>query len=576
LLLFLVLTGAARGTQNNSDGERIQAELRSARVPSPALAAKLAPVIAEMWDRFDRRAAGDLVTFMSGYWRLAGNTGYDASLDQVYRNLLSAGFTEGKKPNRPSVWMEQAAARSRGWDYTIGTLSIVHEGREDEILLSKATARLSLSINSFSTPPGGIVAPIVDVGRGDKAADYTGKDVKGAVVLGDADSSALWRTALEHGAIGIVSTALASYVNPQAPGAAQQPRSEWQILQWSSIPYDESHKGFGFKSTPHAASVLRRALASAPARVHVEVASTFSNAPERTLVAEIPGRSLAAERIVVTAHVQEPGASDNASGVATLQEMASAINQAIQTGKIATPRRTITMLWLNEISGSRQWLQTHADEKPGVRYMFSMDMTGEDVRQTGGSFLVERWPDPAAVWERPFDPHTEWGKGQVKAETLKGDLINDLHLAVCEMVAAKSNWIVRSNPYEGGSDHTVFGGAGVPSVLNWHFTDRYYHTNMDTPDKTSTDEMRNVGTAVMASAWLLASADREAALAVAELVARAGAARIAIEKRESAADPVITAWTKWYREAVLSASRLVTEPPDETFRRTLNALSAKF
>ena len=70
----------------------------------------------------------------------------------------------------------------------------------------------------------------------------------------------------------------------------------------------------------------------------------------------------------------------------------------------------------------------------------------------------------------------------------------------CERVAAKSNWIVRTNPYEGGSDHTVFGGAGVPALLNWHFTDRYYHTNMDTADKTSAEEMRNVGTAMVSSA----------------------------------------------------------------------------
>ena len=37
--------------------------------------------------------------------------------------------------------------------------------------------------------------------------------------------------------------------------------------------------------------------------------------------------------------------------------------------------------------------------------MFSLDMTGEDVAKTGGSFLVERYPDPGAVWERPWDPH---------------------------------------------------------------------------------------------------------------------------------------------------------------------------
>lgn len=89
------------------------------------------------------------------------------------------------------------------------------------------------------------------------------------------------------------------------------------------------------------------------------------------------------------------------------------------------------MLWLEEIGGSRRWLMDHPDEAKNVRYMFSMDMTGEDVRKTGGSFLIERWPDPGAVWDRPWDPHSEWGRGNVRAEQLKGDLINDLHLAVC-------------------------------------------------------------------------------------------------------------------------------------------------
>src|SRR5262245_47148632 len=140
-----------------------------------------------------------------------------------------------------------------------------------------------------------------------------------------------------------------------------------------------------------------------------------------------------------------------ASGVATLQEMARALAQGIAGGKIPQPQRTITMLWLNEISGSRQWLQAHADQKAGVRYMFSMVMTGEDIKKTGGSFLIERWPDPGAVRERAWDLHTEWRKSDVRAETLKGDLINDLHTAICEHVAKRSHWIVRSNPYEGGS-----------------------------------------------------------------------------------------------------------------------------
>jgi len=65
--------------------------------------------------------------------------------------------------------------------------------------------------------------------------------------------------------------------------------------------------------------------------------------------------------------------------------------------------------------------------------------------------------------------------------------------------ARDTGWVVRSNPYEGGSDHTSFTKAGVPALLNWHFTDRYYHTNLDRPDKTSAAEMVNVGVSVAAT-----------------------------------------------------------------------------
>jgi len=212
--------------------------------------------------------------------------------------------------------------------------------------------------------------------------------------------------------------------------------------------------------------------------------------------------------------------------------------------------------------------------------MFSLDMTGEDVTKTGGSFLVERYPDPGAVWDRPWDPHTEWGRGNVRADSLKGDLINDVHFAVIERVARKSKWVVKTNPYEGGSDHTVFGTAGVPSVLDWHFTDRYYHTNFDTPDKTSPDEMRNVGVAVGATAWLFASADESRALELANVVASAGKARISREETEGATLPdhtaLLAAWKKWNAEAVRSASRVVLGPPSPGFAAKLDALAGSF
>jgi aminopeptidase YwaD len=554
LVLGCVVLGAAALSGQAPDPEsKVRAELAAARAISPALATRLQPVIDRVWNGFDRREAMTTVELASKHWRLPGNEGYDATLDHVAKRVGTTQF-------------EVAEGPSAGWDHSVGTLSLVKPGQPDQVILSKARERLALAINSYSTN-GTVEAPLVDVGRG-QAADFEGKDVKGAVVIGDADLGGLFRQAVvQRGALGVISTSLARYISDDP-----------DVLQWGSIPRDAERKAFGFKASRRADETLRAALKTGPQRVKVEVVSTFAEKPERTLIHEIRGTTLPDERIVIVAHVQEPGANDNASGVATLQELAVALSTAIKAGTIAAPARTITFLWLNEISGSRAWLQRHADKVPGVKYMFSMDMTGQDVAKTGGSFLVERWPDPGAVWSRAWDPNSEWGRGNVRKESLKGDLINDLHLAVCERVAAKAGWVVKTNPYEGGSDHTVFGTAGIPSLLNWHFTDRYYHTNLDTPDKTSPDEMRNVGVAVATTAWLMASSDEAMSLEVAELVAKAGRIRIVVEQRDGAALPdhadALAAWRVWSAEAVRSVARLIVTKPSAAFTERVETLAA--
>jgi len=210
-----------------------------------------------------------------------------------------------------------------------------------------------------------------------------------------------------------------------------------------------------------------------------------------------------------------------------------------------------------------------------------MDMTGEDTARTGGTFLIEKQADPSAVWSRPSDPHTEWGGGDVDQRSLKGSLLNDLHLAVCLRRARDVRWDVRTNPYEGGSDHTAFAETGVPSLLNWHFTDRYYHTNQDRVDKVSTAEMKNVAISVSTSAWLLASADAADASVVVRMIANAAERRLALERRQGSAlvaqaadraaaaateERVRAAWIKWYEEALESVVRLPAGEANDALR----------
>jgi aminopeptidase YwaD len=517
------------------------------RAPIPPSAEHAYRLVAPL---VDGASAMEIVRYMDQYWRLAGNRGFNASIDRIRAGLDDAGVTSR---------VEEFPNRGKGWDYTAGTVSFADSG---EVLISRERDRVSLCINSFSTSPDGIDAPLVDVGRGGAAADYTGKDVKGAIVLGSASAGALWREAVvARGAIGVISTAVASYIRPEDP-AKFTSQDQQDVFQWGSIPYDEARKAFGFKTGFRAASRMRERLKNGPVHLKVVIASSFSPGPNRMLISEVPGTSRPDERIVLVAHVQEPGANDNGSGCGTLFSLAVALHKAMASGRLRAPGRTLTFIWADEVAGSEYWLNAHPDQARGTQYMFALDMTGEDTTKTGGTFLIEKQPDPSAVWQRPSDPHTAWGASEVKAASLKGSLLNDLHLAICLRRAQDTGWVVKTNPYEGGSDHSAFGAAGIPALLDWHFTDRYYHTNLDRPEKTSAGEMTNVAVAVATSAWFLASATSTDIAPATALILRAAQDRLALEQRQGTTPEILTAWRKWYREALESIRRLSVDGGD--------------
>ncbi len=578
------------------DGAGVSAQKASAPIERPASLAERVPASAVkslgvLTQGFDERAAMDLVLFMDQYWRLPGNAGFNATIERLRTRLRQSGFTDRETSTGPTggprSWVEEYG-KAQGWDYTVGTLTLVGGGSaKDEVLLSREQQRVALCINSFSTPAGGLAAAIIDVGQGAEA-DFANVDVKGAVVLGDGSIGRLWQAAVvRRGAIGVISPSIAEYARPGSTAAdAARPRSEWDVLQWGSIPYDESKKAFGFKATPKAAARIRERLKAGPGRVRVEVASTFTPGQYRTLVAEIPGAVKPEERIVLVAHIQEPGANDNSSGCATLVEMARAINEAVRAGKLPKPDRTLTLLWGDEMGASRQWMTDHPAEAKLVRYMFSLDMTGEDPAKTGGPFLIEKMPDPSAAWSRPSDPHTEWGGGQYKAEALKGTLLNDVFLGVCQRLAKGTNWVVETNPYEGGSDHSIFLRQGIPAVLAWHFPDWFYHTSLDRPDKTSPAEMKHSGVSIASTALLLASATDADARAVVALVESAAAGRLALEQKQGAQivagaqdraaaeareAQVKAAWIKWYGEALREALSLPVAGPSPALSKLVDA-----
>lgn len=481
--------------------------------------------------RYSGDSAFQTVAYLDQFVRWPGNRGFDASIAHIVQRLEAAGYvaeTSARATDRLVYRVERYPMAAPAWEPR--DASVMLDG-ESTPLLRFATNRNMLATNSFATPAGGVHAEVVDGGRG-TAAELDALDLRGKIVFAETNVGRLYTEAVvRRGAIGVLAYALPVYL---------QPERNRQSIQFGGIPRDTLRRAWGIALSYDARERLRAALATArdagrPLRVRVQTEVTWTpDAVEQAVVAEVRGRSLPTERFVFSAHVQEPGANDNASGVGTQVEMARVAAELVR-GNAVRPERTITFLWGLEIRSTDRYIKQDSVRADGIRWGLSLDMVGEDTEKTGGTFLIEKMPDPSAVWTRGDDRHTEWGGSPLPKERIIAHFFNDFALARAQEQAATNGWVVRTNPYEGGSDHTPFLSAKKPGLLFWHFTDQFYHTDGDRLDKVSPTELRNVGITALVSALALTTADGAMVRGLVDELERMAVARLETEAALSVA-----------------------------------------
>jgi len=522
-----------------------QMDAATRRSPSAAAFALVRP-------RFDGARAFETVAFLDQYARWPGNRGFDASIDQIARRLEQAGFVPQDKAragDRLTYRVERYPMNTPAWEPLGAEVRVAGAGAP---VLEWRTNRNMLATNSFATPASGVDAELVDAGALSATA-LDRLDVKGKIVMADGRIGQLFAEAVtKRGAIGVLAYAMPAYT---------QPEKNRTSIVFQSVPLDTVHRAWGIALSFDAREQLRHALAMGPVRLRVRTDVAWTpNAVERTVVADIRGRARPDERFVFSAHVQEPGANDNASGVGAQVEMARVAAALVKSGKV-DPQRSITFLWGLEIRSTDRYITQDSARARGIRWGLSLDMVGEDTKKTGGTFLIEKMPDPSAIWTRGDEHHTEWGGRAIDKSALFPHYFNDFVAQICREQAATNGWVVKTNPFEGGSDHTPFLRAKKAGLLFWHFTDQFYHTDGDRMDKVSAGEMKNVGVSALVSALVLASADGATARAVVREVERAAVARLATEAALSVAAlaaggdraherDIVQTWGAYYMDAL--------------------------
>jgi aminopeptidase YwaD len=549
--------------------------------PNPAFAAITAPVA--------KTLSGDLAyrttDYVASFYRDPASRGFDASLDSVVNILRAAGYVPedvGTIPEQPrprlTYRIESKAALQHVWS-PLGA-SITLAGRTAP-LEQWSTNHDMLPSGSWSTPPGGVDAEIVNVGSGSDAeldrADVNGKIVYseapagGGRGRGGASTPGLVARAAARGAVGAL-------LGQRLPAYNQQQKNRTAInFQTNGLRYDTTTRIFAINVSLAARDTLNAALAKGPVRARVVTQTVFEDRPERKVVAEIRGAIAPDERFVYSAHVQEPGANDNATGVGLLAEMARTAAVLLRAGKI-NPARTITMLWGIEIQQTREFIAEDTTRRKGIDWGMSLDMVGENTALTGGSFLIEKMPDPSKVWVRGEDQHTEWGAGQpMTQKDIWPHYYNGFVKQRCvdESNRTGGSWVVKANPYEGGSDHTPFVTARIPGVLMWHFTDQNYHDDLDRINMVSPVELQHVGNCALTVSLIL-TAGNHPEYARAELSELAGIAERRLDAEgalsratlaTSSADSqrvILEAWRDYYIGALAKVPEMTLPRLDLT------------
>ena len=511
---------------------------------------------------FNEKNAYATTAFVEQFFRLPGNKGFDASIYRVEEILKKAGYVLQKKDEfeAPLTYrIEKRPLKRDAWEPVTASIQIVGE---DMPLQSFATNRNMIPINCPSTPTEGVTAEVIYVNKATKE-DLEGKDLKGKIVFGDVATQRLINLAVKAGAIGALGFSLPNY---------NQPTKHPTSIQFSSM---QPNAGIWALFLSYASKEkLKDACLKGKVELKVNIVTKSYPAEELTLVANVRGtlkpKERFRERFVYSAHVQEPGANDNASGVGTLAEMARLTAQLVKSGQLK-PQRSLTFLWGDEITSTRRYIVEDTVRAKGILWGMSLDMVGEDTKKTGGTFLLEKMPDPSAIWTRGEDKHSEWGAGNVTEKDLFPHYYNDFVFDICKEQGKFANWTVKFNPFEGGSDHTPFLQNKIPGLLMWHFTDVFYHTDNDRIDKVSTTTMRNVGISALTAAYTLITANENTAVATVNQIKADALIRLKTEFELSKAaiasgkaindeKHIITVWGKWYVDALATIGKMAINP----------------
>ena len=272
-----------------------------------------------------------------------------------------------------------------------------------------------------------------------------------------------------------------------------------------------------------------RGLASAAQAgrdVTVSLDATIQEGRGKTVIATLAGRE-PGPYYIVCAHGDSdsggPGADDNASGVATVMEIARAYAQGIRSGAIPRPKYSIKFIsWGAEYRSARTYIERAGDSLKNLKGVFNFDETGTGAERDAIYFESNDvpWNEPilktleavAADYANKPGFWTEYTTNPSQGGTdsyaflpkkYRGQEYTTLEIPSTTIYTAAWDKLAELDQTPGWESK----GTPDPKKLKIDYS-LYYHSSADTPENTTEREPQNMVRAVKVTGLALIRLNR--------------------------------------------------------------------
>ncbi len=410
--------------------------------------------VEQIKNEFSARNVQELIYDISTYNRAKGSDDFHQAVKLLADYLPVSEVMTFSSNNSYNSWqvpedfnLEGGYLRYKNGPYLINSLA------------SQPTGALFLS----DSTRGKETLELFDAGPGESPEDYQGYNSEAAIMADGHPTLVYYQAVKKRGARCLLLSHMRSEnadigrTREQMPGA----------VNYTSLPAikSEEEEAFGFSLSWRQMKELRQKLQKQDSLSLEAKITKKPGTGELEIIKATAGENNAEKRpLLLTAHLchPRPGANDNASGAALLAELMRVFHKF-------SLNRKIVAIWVPEMYGPAALLeQPEWQDFAGV---INLDMVAQNQDLTGSTLNIFSTP-----WSVP-------------------SFISELAAHHLENKSFK----IRQQHYAGGSDHFIFSNpsAGVPGISLTQLPDKFYHTDQDTPDKTSAATIDWVGEGVI-------------------------------------------------------------------------------